>query len=83
MVAQGDRAESGSEAVVQGLVYLFIGVAALGVAGAAYFGLTFTPIEAAVTAIAFGCLAVLLVERQLRRRAETRLEKAIEQVRLL
>ena len=78
MVAQGDRAESGSEAVVQGLVYLFIGVAALGVAGAAYFGLTFTPIEAAVTAIAFGCLAVLLVERQLRRRAETRLEKAIE-----
>ena len=78
MVAQGDRAESGSEAVVQGLVYLFIGVAALGVAGAAYFGLTFTPIEAAVTAIAFGCLAVLLVERQLRRRAESRLEKAIE-----
>jgi cyclic-di-GMP phosphodiesterase TipF (flagellum assembly factor) len=63
---------------VQGLVYVFIAVAALGVAGATYFGLTFTPIEAAVTAIAFGCLAVLLVERQLRRRAEGRLEKAIE-----
>ena len=63
---------------MQGLVYLFIGLAALGVAGAAYFGLTFTPIEAAVTAIAFGCLAVLLVERQLRRRAEARLEKAVE-----
>lgn len=63
---------------MQGLVYLFIAVAALGVAGAAYFGLTFTPIEAAVAAIAFGCIAILLVERQLRRRAESRLEKAIE-----
>lgn len=63
---------------MQGLVYVFIVLAALGVAGAAYFGLTFTPIEAAVTAIAFGCLAVILVERQLRRRAEARLEKAVE-----
>lgn len=63
---------------MQGLVYVFIALAALGVAGAAYFGLTFTPIEAAVTAIGFGCVAVLLVERQLRRRAEARLEKAIE-----
>ena len=40
---------------MQGLVYVFIALAALGVAGAAYFGLTFTPIEAAVTAIAFVC----------------------------
>jgi cyclic-di-GMP phosphodiesterase TipF (flagellum assembly factor) len=52
--------------------------AALGVAAAAYFGLTFTPIEAATIAIAFGCIAVLLVERQMRRRAEQRLEKAVE-----
>ena len=63
---------------MQGLVYVFIALAALGVAVAAYFGLTFTPIEAAVAAIAFGCLAVLLVERNLRRRAEARLEKAVE-----
>jgi cyclic-di-GMP phosphodiesterase, flagellum assembly factor TipF len=63
---------------LQGLVYLFIALAALGVAAAAYFGLTFTPIEAAVTAIAFGAMAILLVERQMRRRAEGRLEKAIE-----
>jgi cyclic-di-GMP phosphodiesterase TipF (flagellum assembly factor) len=63
---------------LQGLVYVFIALAALGVAVAAYFGLTFTPIEAVVTAIAFGCLAVLLVERQMRRRAEQRLEKAVE-----
>lgn len=68
----------GAGASVQGLVYVFVALAALGVAGAAYFGLTFTPIEAAVTAIAFGCLAVLVIERQLRRRAEARLEKAIE-----
>jgi cyclic-di-GMP phosphodiesterase TipF (flagellum assembly factor) len=65
---------------VQGLVYLFIALAALGVAAAAYFGFTFTPIEAAVTAIAFGCLAILLMERQLRRRAEARLEKAVEEL---
>jgi cyclic-di-GMP phosphodiesterase, flagellum assembly factor TipF len=63
---------------VQGLIYLFIALSALGVAAAAYFGLTFTPIEAAVTAIAFGAVAVILVERSLRRRAEARLEKGIE-----
>ncbi|MEO6012087.1 MAG: EAL domain-containing protein [Devosia sp.] len=63
---------------MQGLIYVFIALAALGVAAAAYFGLTFTPIEAVVAAIAFGCIAVLLVERQLRRRAEQRLEKAVE-----
>lgn len=63
---------------MQGLVYIFIALAALGVGGAAYFGLTFSPIEAMVTAIAFGCAAVLLQERALRRRAEARFEKAIE-----
>ena len=63
---------------MQALVYVFIALSALGVAAAAYFGLTFTPIEAATVAIAFGCLAVLLVERQMRRRAEQRLEKAVE-----
>lgn len=63
---------------MQGLVYIFIALAALGIAGAAYFGLTFTPIEALVTAVAFGCVAVMLLERTLRRRAEARLERAIE-----
>jgi cyclic-di-GMP phosphodiesterase, flagellum assembly factor TipF len=63
---------------VQGLVYLFIALSALGVAAAAYYGLTFTPIEAAVVAIAFGAVAILLLERSLRRRAEARLEKGIE-----
>jgi cyclic-di-GMP phosphodiesterase TipF (flagellum assembly factor) len=63
---------------VQGLVYIFIALAALGVAGAAYFGLTFTPIEAFVVAVAFGCVAVMLLERSLRQRSEARLERAIE-----
>lgn len=70
----GARARS----AVQGLVYIFIALAALGIAGAAYFGLTFSPIEAFVTAVAFGCAAVLFMERQLRQRAESRLERAIE-----
>lgn len=63
---------------MQGLVYIFIALAALGIAGAAYFGLTFSPIEAFVTAVAFGCVAVMLLERSLRQRAEARLERAIE-----
>jgi cyclic-di-GMP phosphodiesterase TipF (flagellum assembly factor) len=63
---------------VQGLVYIFIALAALGVGGAAYFGLTFSPIEAVVTAICFGAVAVMLQERALRTRAEARLERAIE-----
>ena len=63
---------------VQGLVYIFIALAAAGIAGAAYFGLTFTPIEAVVTGIAFGAVAMLLMERQLRQRSEGRLERAIE-----
>jgi cyclic-di-GMP phosphodiesterase TipF (flagellum assembly factor) len=63
---------------LQALVYVFIALSALGVAAAAYFGLTFTPIEAATIAVAFGCVAILLVERQMRGRAEQRLEKAVE-----
>ncbi len=63
---------------MQVLVYVFIALAALGVAAAAYFGLTFSPIEALVTALAFGSVAVTLMERQLRQRAETRLERAVE-----
>ena len=48
------------------------------VAAAAYFGFTFSPIEAFVTAIAFGAVAVMLMERRLRQRSEARLERAIE-----
>lgn len=73
-----DLVTGNAKPLVQGLVYIFIALAALGIAGAAYFGLTFSPIEAFVTAIAFGCVAVMLLERALRQRAEARLERAIE-----
>ncbi len=63
---------------MQGLVYIFIALAALGVAVAAYLGLTFTPIEAIVCALCFGAVAILLMERQLRQRSEARLERAVE-----
>jgi cyclic-di-GMP phosphodiesterase TipF (flagellum assembly factor) len=63
---------------VSGLVYIFIALAALGVGAAAYFGLTFTPIEATVSAIAFAAVAVTLLERRLRQRSEARLERGIE-----
>lgn len=81
MRARRDDVESRtgeSAAAVQGLVYILIAIAALGVGTGAYFGLTFSIIEAAVTALCFATLAVLVMERRLRIRAETRLERAIE-----
>ncbi|MEO5808177.1 EAL domain-containing protein [Devosia sp.] len=63
---------------MQALVYTFIAFASLGIGGTAYFGLTFTPLESIMLATVFGCVAVVLVERSLRQRAETRLERGIE-----
>lgn len=63
---------------MQALVYTFIALAAAAVGAVAYFGLTFTPAEAILAAVVFGCVCVVLVERTLRQRAENRLEKAIE-----
>ena len=63
---------------MQALVYTFIALAAAGVGAAAYFGLTFTPAEAILAAVVFGCACVVLMERALRQRAENRLERAIE-----
>ena len=63
---------------MQALVYTFIALAAAAIGAAAYFGLTFTPAEAILAAVVFGCVCVVLMERALRQRAENRLEKAIE-----
>lgn len=63
---------------MQALVYTFIALAAAAIGAAAYFGLTFTPAEAMLAAVVFGCVCVVLLERTLRQRAENRLEKAIE-----
>jgi cyclic-di-GMP phosphodiesterase TipF (flagellum assembly factor) len=62
------------------IVYILIGLAALGTGAAAYFGLTFSPIEAALAAAMFYVVAFVVMERRLRRRAETRLELAIDEL---
>lgn len=66
------------ETPVQSLVYIFIVLAGLAIGGAAYFGFTFSPIEAFVTALGCIAIAVTLLERTLRHRAEARLERAVE-----
>jgi cyclic-di-GMP phosphodiesterase TipF (flagellum assembly factor) len=63
---------------LRGLVYLFIAVASLSVGLMAYFGLSFTPIEAGLLVLIAGLGCLLVLELSLRRRAEIRLEKAIE-----
>jgi cyclic-di-GMP phosphodiesterase TipF (flagellum assembly factor) len=63
---------------VQALVYIFVALAALGIGATTYFGLAFTPVEAGLAALVFAGLCVISIERTLRRRAEARLEKAIE-----
>lgn len=63
---------------MQGLVYIFIGLAAFALGLAGYFGLTFTPIESLLLALAALALFLALLERTLRRRAEARLEQGIE-----
>lgn len=62
---------------MQALVYIFIALAALAVGAMAYFGLTFTPVEAILAALVFAGGAMIVQERMLRLRAERRLEKAI------
>lgn len=63
---------------MQALVYIFISLAGLAIAAAAYFGLTFTPIEALLAGLVAITLATVALERSLRRRAEFRLEKGVE-----
>lgn len=63
---------------MQALVYSLIALSAAAMGSLAYFGLTFTPANAILVAIVFGCACVVLMERVLRQRAESRLERAIE-----
>lgn len=65
---------------MQALIYTFIALAALGAGATAYFALVFTPADAILLAVVFGCVCVVLVERTLRQRAEVRLEKAIDEL---
>lgn len=63
---------------MQVLVYTFIALSALGVGCTAYYALTFTPAEAIMAGLTFAAVAIILLERSLRQRAENRLERAIE-----
>lgn len=65
---------------MQALVYSLIGLASAAIGALAYFALTFTPANAILVALVAFCLAVLYMERQLRQRAENRLERAIEEL---
>lgn len=65
---------------MQSLVYLLIVLAGVGVGATGYFGLSFSVVEAFVTTIGFWAIALVLLERTLRRRAEARLERAIEEL---
>nr|WP_230989633.1 EAL domain-containing protein [Devosia faecipullorum] len=60
------------------MIYSFIALFAAAMGGLAYFALTFTPANAVLVALVFGCIGVLAMERVLRIRAENRLERAIE-----
>ncbi len=64
--------------IVQGLVYIFIAIAGLATGVAAYFGLAFTPIEAALAGLIFLSLSLFFLERTLRRRAEASIERSIQ-----
>lgn len=63
---------------MQALVYIFVLLTGAAVAAATYYGLTFTPIEAGLAAFVTIAIAVVMLERSLRRRSELRLERAVE-----
>lgn len=63
---------------MQGLIYLFIALVGVAIGVAAYFGLTFTPIEAALVALIGVAFALFALERTLRLRAEARLQRSIQ-----
>ncbi|VAW19288.1 hypothetical protein MNBD_ALPHA12-857, partial [hydrothermal vent metagenome] len=63
---------------MQGLVYIFIAIIGLAIGVATYFALAFTPVEAALAALISIGLSLFFLERGLRRRAEDRLERMIQ-----
>jgi len=65
---------------VSGLVYLFIALCGVALGVAAYFGLAFSLIEAGLLALIAALAGVVVLERTLRHRAESRLEKGISEL---
>jgi len=64
--------------ILSGLVYIFIGLFSLAIAGGAYFGLTFTPIESLLFGLIALSFALALLQRRLHQRDLLRLEKSIQ-----
>lgn len=63
---------------LRGLVYVFIGLFSAAIAVAVYFGLTFTPIQAALAGLIGFLFALFFLQRKFQQRDTMRLEKAIE-----
>ncbi|MCF6301797.1 MAG: EAL domain-containing protein [Devosiaceae bacterium] len=63
---------------MSGLVYIFIGLFSLAIAGGAYFGLTFTPIESLLFGLIVLGFALAMLQRRLHHRDLLRLEKSIQ-----
>ncbi|HHG89613.1 MAG TPA: EAL domain-containing protein [Devosia sp.] len=63
---------------MQGLVYIFIASISVAIAGTAYFGLTFTPIEALLAGLIGLVFSLFLLERTLRQRDQIRLERSVQ-----
>ena len=69
--------------MVQFLVYIFMSLFSVAISFVTYFGLTFTTIEAFLAGFVAFALAFIFYERTLRKRAEGRLEKGIEDLSAL
>ncbi len=63
---------------MRGLVYIFIGLFAVAIGATAYFGLTFTPIEAALAAIIGLAFALIYMQHKMHARDQHQLNKAIQ-----
>ena len=63
---------------MRGLVYIFVGLVAVGIAATAYLGLTFTPIEALLAGVSGLAIALIVLQRSLFLHDMQRLEKSIQ-----
>ena len=63
---------------MRGLVYIFVGLVAVGIAATAYLGLTFTPIEALLAGVSALAIALIVLQRSLFLHDMQRLEKSIQ-----
>ncbi|MCB9993253.1 MAG: EAL domain-containing protein [Hyphomicrobiaceae bacterium] len=63
---------------MQSLIYLFVAAIGVGLGAAGYFALNLTIIEALLTGLVVAAFCLVLVERNMRRRAHERLERSVQ-----